>query len=386
MILQELNMATIMLVLLCGHLFSGGLVIAYTLGRTRSKPLDTFLLSKLLQPIAWILIGIRGQFPGMLLVAIANDLLFIGAALEMISLLLIKESFTDRFRKNYLTLLAACALVFSAAAMFGAPEELRVALSSACLALLMALPAWRLFTRGHPSVLQRTISAFYGVNIVLLMLRAVGALATDYDLGLLTPSIFNTALFVLLFLHLISGSMGFILLDKEKLDAELLRAASVDGLTDTLNRQSFEKRAGEMIALFARRQEPVSCLLLDIDDFKQVNDTHGHVAGDEVLRQFALTIKGLLRNYDLLGRYGGEEFAILLPGADSVQAMEIAQRLRGSVEAMRIDGNELLRCTVSIGVSTMIPGMDTKTEHFYRLSDKALYHAKDLGKNRVTAA
>ncbi len=386
MILQELNMATMMLVLLCGHLFSGGLVIAYMIGRTRSKPLDTFLLSKLLQPIAWILIGIREQVPGMLVVAIANDLLFIGAALEMISLLLIKESFADQVKKNYLTLLAACALAFSTAAAFGAPEDLRVALSSACLALLMALPAWRLFTCGHPSVLQRTIAAFYGVNIILLLLRAVGAVATDYDLGLLTPSIFNTALFVLLFLHLISGSMGFILLDKEKIDAELLRAASVDGLTDTLNRQAFEKRAGEMIALFARRQEPVSCLLLDIDDFKQVNDTHGHVAGDEVLRQFALTIKGLMRNYDLLGRYGGEEFAILLPGADSGQAMEIAQRLRGSVESMSIDGNGLLRCTVSIGVSTMIPGMDTKTEHFYRLSDKALYHAKDLGKNRVTAA
>ena len=386
MILQELNMATMMLVLLCAHLFSGGLVIAYMIGRTRSKPLDTFLLSRLLQPIAWVLIGIRGQVPGMLMVAVANDLLFIGAALELISLLLIKESFTSQVRKHYLTLLAVCALVFSAAALFGASEELRVALSSAFLALLMALPAYQLFTCGHPSVLQRTIAGFYGVNIVLLLLRAVGAVATDYDLGLLTPSIFNTMLFLLLFLHLISGSMGFILLDKEKLDAELLRAASVDGLTDTLNRQSFEKRAGEMIALFARRQEPVSCLLLDIDDFKKVNDTHGHVAGDEVLRQFALTIKGLLRNYDLLGRYGGEEFTILLPGADSGQAMEIAQRLRESVESMCMDGHEGLCCTVSIGVSTMIPGMDTKTEHYYRLSDKALYHAKDLGKNRVTAA
>ena len=384
--LQELNMATIMLVLLCGHLFSGGLVIAYTFGRRRSKPLDTFLISKLLQPIAWILIGIRGYAPGMLLVAIANDLLFIGAALEMISLLLLKGSFTEQLKKKYLILLTVCALAFSTAAAFNLSEELRVALSSTCLALLMALPAYRLFTGSHPSLLQRTIAAFYGVNIALLLLRAVGAVATDYDLGLLTPSIFNTVLFLLLFLHLVSGSMGFILLDKEKLDAELLRAASVDGLTDTLNRQSFEKRAAEMIALFARRQEPVSCLLLDIDDFKQVNDVHGHVAGDEVLRQFAATIKGLLRNYDLLGRYGGEEFAILLPGADSGQAMEIAERVREAVESMRVGDNELLRCTVSIGVSTMIPGMETKTEHFYRLSDKALYIAKDSGKNRVTAA
>ena len=114
MILQELNMATMMLVLLCAHLFSGGLVIAYMIGRKRSKPLDTFLLSRLLQPIAWVLIGIRGQVPGMLMVAVANDLLFIGAALEMISLLLIKESFTSQVRKHYLTLLAVCALVFSA--------------------------------------------------------------------------------------------------------------------------------------------------------------------------------------------------------------------------------------------------------------------------------
>ena len=168
MILQELNMATMMLVLLCAHLFSGGLVIAYMIGRKRSKPLDTFLLSRLLQPIAWVLIGIRGQVPGMVLVAIANDLLFIGAALEMISLLLIKESFTSQVRKHYLTLLAVCALVFSAAALFGASEELRVALSSAFLALLMALPAYQLFTCGHPSVLQRTIAAFYGVKIILL--------------------------------------------------------------------------------------------------------------------------------------------------------------------------------------------------------------------------
>ena len=384
--LQELNMATMMLVLLCGHLLTGGLVIAYRLGRTRSKPLDTYLLSKLLQPVAWILIGIRGSAPNMLMVAAANILLFAGAALEMISLLLIKESFTQRFKAYYLALLAVCAMAFGTAAAFGLSEELRVTISSACLALIIAMPAYRLLTGGQPSVLSRTIAAFYGINIILLLLRAVGAVATDYDLGLLTPSIFNTVLFVLLFLHLVSGSMGFILMEKEKIDAELIRAASVDGLTDTLNRQTFEKRAGEMIALFARRKEPVSCLLLDIDDFKQVNDVHGHVAGDEVLRRFAATIKGMLRNYDLLGRYGGEEFSILLPGAAGADALEIAERVRQAVESMRIEDNEGLRCTVSIGVSTLIPVMETKTEHFYRLSDKALYHAKDLGKNRVAAA
>lgn len=381
----DINTPTMMLVLVGGQLFSGILVVAYTSQHERSKALNTFLLSKLLQSFAWILIGIRAYVPGMPIIAAANVLLFTGAALELIAFMMLKDGYTPRIKKIYLTLLAGCIIVFSAAVAYGFSENIRIAFASSILALLMAFPVYHLFADKQASILQRMIAASFSITILLQLFRAVAAVTTDLDMSLAASSLVNTWLFVLLYMHTIAGSMGFILLDKEKLDAELIRAASVDGLTNSLNRQTFEKRAAEMISLFSRRQEPMSCLLLDIDDFKEVNDKHGHVMGDTVLRGFSATIRRQLRNYDLFGRYGGEEFTILLPGADKKQALEIAERLRTTVEALRMEGNPGIKCTVSIGVSTILPDKQTTTENFYRLSDKALYLAKDRGKNQVAA-
>ena len=130
----------------------------------------------------------------------------------------------------------------------------------------------------------------------------------------------------------------------------------------------------------------MSCLLLDIDNFKQVNDQHGHLMGDAILRGFASTIRNTLRNDDLFGRYGGEEFSVLLPRADKDQALASAERLRAAVEAQTMEGRPDIRYTVSIGVSTLMPDRETTTEQFYRLCDKALYMAKSHGKNQVRAA
>ncbi|MDX9871050.1 MAG: GGDEF domain-containing protein [Clostridia bacterium] len=170
-------------------------------------------------------------------------------------------------------------------------------------------------------------------------------------------------------------------MDKENLDSELLKAASLDGLTGTLNRKTFIARSKDIIFLYARKQEQISYLLIDIDDFKKINDRHGHYVGDIVLQEFADTIRKQLRNYDLLGRYGGEEFAVLLPGTGEKEAIGIAERLRTVIESSSVHADPEVKYTASIGVSTITPDKDTNIDILYQLSDRALYTAKKQGKN-----
>ncbi len=381
-----INSATMMIMIVVGQFFSGILILAYTARHERSKALNTFLISKLLQTLAWSLISHRTNMPGAFINAASNTLLFAGVTLEMIAFLILKESFTKNNKKVYLSLLISGFLIYAAAAAFGIAENIKITIASCVLALLMAFPVYRLFTGKQASLLQRLIAASFSAMVLMLLFRGVTSITSGQDLSLSSSNAFNSWLYVVLYLYMVTGSMGFILLDKEKLDAALVKAATLDGLTNALNRQTFEKRSAEMISLFARRQEPVSCLLMDIDRFKQVNDVHGHLMGDAILRGFASTVKSMLRDYDLFGRYGGEEFSVLLPGTDKNQALASAQRLRAAVEAQQMEGHPEIRYTVSIGVSTLIPDRQTTTEQFYRLSDKALYLAKSRGRNQVGEA
>ena len=380
-----INSATMMITIVVGQFFSGILILAYTSRHERSIALNTFLVSKLLQTLAWILISHRTNMPGMIVNAASNLMLFTGVTLELIAFLILKDSFTQTNKKVYLSLLAGGFLAYSAAAAFGIAENIKISIASSSLALLTAFPVYRLFTGKHASLLQRLIAASFSVTALTLLFRGVTSITSGLNLSLASSNAFNSWLYVVLYLHMVTGSMGFILLDKERLDAELVKAATLDGLTNALNRQTFEKRSAEMISLFSRKQEPVSCLLLDIDNFKQVNDLHGHLMGDAILRGFASTIRNSLRDYDIFGRYGGEEFSVLLPGADKNQALASAERLRAAVEAQTMEGHPEIRYTVSIGVATLIPDRETTTEQFYRLCDRVLYIAKSQGKNQVRA-
>ncbi len=122
-------------------------------------------------------------------------------------------------------------------------------------------------------------------------------------------------------------------------------------------------------------------MLIDIDDFKKINDMHGHYVGDVVLQRFVDTIRKQLRNYDLFGRYGGEEFAILLPGIGEKEAIEVAERLRTAIENSSVRTDPEINYTISIGLSTITPDRETSVDMLYKLSDQALYTAKAQGKN-----
>jgi diguanylate cyclase (GGDEF)-like protein/PAS domain S-box-containing protein len=169
------------------------------------------------------------------------------------------------------------------------------------------------------------------------------------------------------------------------LQEKLRRLATTDGLTGLANRRHFMETAKKEFARTQRQGSVLSIILFDIDHFKRVNDTYGHDAGDKVLKALADAGSELIRSYDTFCRFGGEEFATLLPGIDRKDATEIAERIRErlSQTTVAVDGGEV-RFTISAGVGTLSPGTDC-LETLIKQADVALYDAKTGGRNRVRA-
>jgi len=172
--------------------------------------------------------------------------------------------------------------------------------------------------------------------------------------------------------------------ERKQFQTELERQAHLDYLTGLNNRGHFMQIAENELSRAIRYQTSLSLLMMDIDHFKAINDTHGHKAGDKVLQAFADMCRHTLRTIDVVGRVGGEEFAILLPETDLDQAMEVAERLREAMMNAKVGISQglPLRFTVSIGVTTLSADNENIDELF-DAADKALYSAKTAGRNRV---
>jgi diguanylate cyclase (GGDEF)-like protein len=165
-----------------------------------------------------------------------------------------------------------------------------------------------------------------------------------------------------------------------------------DSLTGVYNRRYIDRRLVEEIARARRQGYRISCMYIDIDHFKQVNDTVGHQGGDDVLREVAARIKAELRISDALGRFGGEEFVVLLIDADLESASMVAQRIRASVALAPVDlsTGEQVAVTVSIGVATLDDferdhAIEGVAQDLVAQADTALYQAKANGRNRVVS-
>jgi diguanylate cyclase (GGDEF)-like protein len=169
-----------------------------------------------------------------------------------------------------------------------------------------------------------------------------------------------------------------------QMNDRLLHISLTDGLTGVDNRRALEQRLHEMFEHSLRLHEPVACVMCDIDHFKKVNDTYGHAAGDEVLKQFAEILKSEAREIDRVGRYGGEEFLLLLPGTVLDSAVTFAERLRQRVDdhTFSFEGGTLRR-TMSCGVASWPHPRISGREEMLKAADDALYVAKELGRNRV---
>jgi diguanylate cyclase (GGDEF)-like protein len=168
------------------------------------------------------------------------------------------------------------------------------------------------------------------------------------------------------------------------LQAELRQQATHDDLTGVLNRGTVLEILQREMALFARGAVPVAVILADLDDFKQINDRHGHAIGDAVLREAARRLSTPLRPYDAVGRYGGEEFLIVLPGCGVESALLVAERIRAGLASSPVATSAgQVRVTISLGVTALEKGPVHAADELIKAADDALYRAKRSGRNRV---
>lgn len=229
------------------------------------------------------------------------------------------------------------------------------------------------------------------IGFTLMVGRRISPIVYIYDGHL--PNIQDAILSLPISIFLFSGVylLRQYLMKMIDLQSALRKASQRDPLTNTLNKIEVIARAAHEIEKSYQSKSKLAFLILDIDNFKRVNDRYGHLAGDCVLKALAQCCKDSLRTIDILGRVGGEEFLIVLPEIDQKQAMLIAERIRVAIKDLiiYIDSEVMIQITVSIGVAIFDSNLEIKdchvnqAEKYFSRSDAAMYEAKKLGRNQV---
>jgi diguanylate cyclase (GGDEF)-like protein len=244
----------------------------------------------------------------------------------------------------------------------------------------------------HPVVAGRArartvLVTTFATGAVVFYIRGVAAvLVSDPLQPFVNPTGFQSALFIAAVAAALLSTLGFLLLHKERAEGEAVRMATLDPLTGAYNRRTFHEIAEREMARARRAGQPLSIIMVDIDHFRPVNEAHGNRVGDEMLQRVADLIRSALRKEDMLVRYGGEEFLILLPEVPGPGAVVVAGRIRKSVEAspFLVSGTSIA-ATVSVGVSARLDEGPESMEHLIARAEEALSLAKQRGRNRVVA-
>jgi diguanylate cyclase (GGDEF)-like protein len=366
---------------LCAALFFFELD-ARKLGQPGSAHL-TWARAKQCQALAWFLLYFRGVLPDFLTIALANAILFAGFALDASALW--EQAGRRVWRQYLLPALGAAIGVYVGAWLLQAPAGGRIAIGSVaagCFFLAGSAALARGWRNGTP--LRR--------YLVVLMLVLTAAVVGRGLLSLLAESVTWPSPMVVqgvgvgaLYLMMLGNAFGYLLLVREQAQGELARLEVVDPLTDVPNRRGFYQSLTPWIALARRPGMPTALIVLNLDQFKRVNDNYGHPAGDMVLKAMVDVCKKQLRDSDQMGRLGGAEFAVLLPRTSLEAASLVAERIRDAVATLPVKAEKaIINMTASLGVTT-IRAEDSSVSLFKR-ADEALQAAKQAGRNRVVEA
>ena len=353
----------------------------------RRRTLRIWTVGLLLQPAAWLLLALRGVVPDAVSIVLGNTLLLAGFA-EMSRA---ARSFHDLPEWRWL-LWGTVGLAMGLLVVFGwawPNYSARVLVNSGAAMVLfsgLALGLSPSLGRGGFSAARFT-AGFAAVGVLTAIWRFTQHLVHPRVEGsLLDAGASDMVVFVYACVGMTFLSLGFVLMHAERAYDDLRRLASVDALTGVLARGALEERGAALVADARRLAKPLAVLLLDLDQFKAVNDRLGHEAGDRMLRHLAARALLVLRGEDLLCRLGGDEFVMVLPNTDAQGARIVAGRLRDSLDAVPLHfKGEPLPIALSIGVAAS-PGADLDLADLIKRADDAMYVAKRAGGGRVQVA
>ena len=336
-----------------------------------------------LETLAWIAAASRGVFPDPFAIVLAHGL---KAASHAMILAAIYE-FQQRRAQNWQYFVPVAATVVMA---FVLANDMRSRLVwGSLIFIFQLLLIARALLSDHDTHTGRGWRLLLG-GIALLTLvmgsRALAGLISHGDFAQITnnvaPQPFQIVAFIASMAATLLGSMGFVLMIKERSDKAVMQLAMTDSLTLIPNRRALLEYAERMLA--RRGGVPLGLLMVDVDRFKLINDAYGHLIGDEVLRKVASRLSGRLRKLDLVGRYGGEEFCVIAPETTVPGAIALAESLRATVNSTPFSTECGDLCvSVSIGISFSSPGVARNLHQVISEADAALFTAKKTGRNKV---
>jgi diguanylate cyclase (GGDEF)-like protein len=379
-----MDIKTLILALALGNVTLCAALFFHDYQTRKFLALSTWAMAKQFQAVAWLLLYFRGVVPEMLAGPVANCLLLAGLALDAGALW--EAGGRVRWRRILLPALALGLAVYLASYLWDPDSGLRAAAGSAIAGAFVLAGVAALARRwSEGSMLRRFLAVSTAVLALAIANRGLTPLILPEGWYWVSPNLMQALGYGAFYLLMLANAFGYLLLSREKLQGELARLEVVDPLTDVPNRRGFYNALAPWMSLARRPGLPTALILLELDQFKPINDHYGHPVGDTVLKAMAEACNKQLRDSDLMGRLGGAEFAIQLPRTSLQDALNVAERIRSAVAAKPVKAERaLINITLSLGVTTI--RADDSTVSLFKRADEALQAAKLRGANQVAEA
>ena len=370
-----------------GFIYGFGLII-YSVNHKKFKGISIIGNALLCMSVGFLLLGLRQHINSFFSIIIANSAILASILLiyeGLVRFLQVEVTWEKTFS---ISLLALLLILFPYFTYINPDINIRVIIFSTFLSLQCLLVSNALLykIKHYRSEAVTFLGLMFLIIALFFAFRSIWTASEIKIINFMNAGLIHGLAIVIFHFMTLATSFCVIWIASSILERELIKQARIDPLTLVYNRRALTELATIEMSRVIRNDHPLAMIICDIDHFKHFNDQHGHQAGDKVLVDFASILKSNVREHDLVSRYGGEEFLILLPETNLEHAAIIAEKLRVKImnHQLVIPPNKTLSITASFGVANYQKGV-TDWKQIVKTADRALYQAKNTGRNRVVA-